>query len=297
MPEDPQLGAVPAREGSGEEATPGRDGWFRSPERLDVVDSTNRYLAERAREGAPEGSAVLAERQTAGRGRLGRRWIDAPGGSVLCSMLFRPVLPLDRWHLVSWVVALAARDACADAGGVDLSCKWPNDLQFGDRKVAGLLAETVVQPAGGPAPMTKPPALVVGIGINCNWPADWPSTDDPDARALTARATSLDRVAGRPIDREAVTDRLLDRVAERYSLLIASPHDSRGVGPVGLRGAASVAAEYRRNLATIGCPVRVELADESFTGTALDVDDGGRLLVDVGMCIRVISAGDIVHLR
>lgn len=302
MPEDPPLGAVPAREGSGEEATRGRHGWFRSPERLGVVDSTNRYLGDRAREGAPEGSSVLAERQTAGRGRLGRRWVDVAGGSVLCSVLFRPVLPLDRWHLLSWIVALAARDACADAGGVDLSCKWPNDLQFDDRKVAGLLAEALMPPttgdgparaaASGPAPGSAfAPALVVGIGINCNWPADWPSPDDPEARELTARATSLDRIAGRPIDSDAVADRLLDRVAQRYSSLLAS-----GLGPIGPIGAA-VASEYRRNLATIGCPVRVELADETFTGTALDVDDGGRLLVDVGACIRSISAGDIVHLR
>jgi BirA family biotin operon repressor/biotin-[acetyl-CoA-carboxylase] ligase len=287
MPEDPQLGAVPAHEGSAEEATRRGRPWFRSPERLAVVDSTNRYLADKARDGAPEGSSVLADRQTSGRGRLGRRWVDVAGGSVLCSMLFRPVLPLDRWHLISWVVALAARDACADAAGVELSCKWPNDLQSGDRKVAGVLAEVVVERAGAPAPATSPaPALVVGIGINCNWPADWPASDDPDAPALKVRATSLDRLAGRAIDTQAVAERLLDRVAQRYSALLALP-----------TGATAAAAEYRRNLATIGRPVRVELADESFTGTALDVDEDGRLLVDVGMCIRPVAAGDVVHLR
>jgi BirA family biotin operon repressor/biotin-[acetyl-CoA-carboxylase] ligase len=293
MPEDRRLRVVPIREGSGEEASPGRDGWFRSPVQLEVVDSTNRYLAERAREGAAEGSSVLAERQTAGRGRLGRRWVDVAGGSVLCSMLFRPAFPVERWNLVSWVVALAARDACADAAGVDLSLKWPNDLQFGERKVAGVLAEAVVSPTGA----APPPALVVGIGINCNWPADWPSShdpDDPDARGLIAQATSLDRIAGRPVDRDAVVDRLLDRVAQRYSSLIAS-----GPRPAAIDSmrAASVAAEYRRNLATIGRLVRVELADESFTGTAVDVDDGGRLFVDVGACIRSVAAGDVVHLR
>jgi len=219
-------------------------------------------------------------------------------------MLFRPAFSLDSWHLISWVVALAARDACGDAGGVDLSCKWPNDLQFGDRKVAGLLAEVVVSPAevvvspAGPPSSSPAPALVVGIGINCNWPAEWPLPDDSDARELNARATSLDRVAGRPIDRDAVADRLLDRVAQRYSALIGSP--PAPIGPplsAGPPGAASVAAEYRRNLATIGSLVRIELPDESFTGTALDVDNGGRLLVDVGACVRTISAGDVVHLR
>lgn len=281
MPEDPQLGAVPAREGSAEQATRGGRGWFRSPEHLDVVDSTNRFLAQSARDGAPEGSSVLAERQTAGRGRLGRRWVDVAGGSVLCSMLFRPVLPLERWHLVSYLVALAARDACADGAGVEVTVKWPNDLHSGGRKVAGLLAEVVEPP--GPE---RAPALVVGVGINCNWPADWPPPEDPDAGALTLRATSLGRVAGRRVDRDIVSARLLDRVAQRYSALLTSPS-----------GATSLMGEYRRNLATIGCPVRVELADESFAGTALDVDDGGRLLVDVGMCIRTVAAGDVVHLR
>jgi BirA family biotin operon repressor/biotin-[acetyl-CoA-carboxylase] ligase len=196
-------------------------------------------------------------------------------------MLFRPVTAVERWHLVSCVVALAARDACADAAGVEVACKWPNDLQSGNRKVAGLLAE-VVDPAAGSG---LPPALVVGIGINCNWPEDWPPPDDAEAGEL-ARATSLDRVAGRPIDRDAVAARLLDRVAQRYGALVSTP-----------LGGSAVMSEYRRNLATIGSLVQVELADESFTGTALDVDDGGRLLVDVGMCVRSIAAGDVVHLR
>jgi BirA family biotin operon repressor/biotin-[acetyl-CoA-carboxylase] ligase len=79
---------------------------------------------------------------------------------------------------------------------------------------------------------------------------------------------------------------LLDRVTQRYAALCDSPP-----------GEVALSTEYRRNLATIGSRVRVELADESFTGTALDVDDGGRLLVDVGMCVRSVAAGDVVHLR
>jgi BirA family biotin operon repressor/biotin-[acetyl-CoA-carboxylase] ligase len=215
----------------------------------------------------------------------------------LCSVLFSPAVAVERWHIFSWLVALAARDACADAAGVDVSFKWPNDLQVGERKVAGLLAEVVRPPAGGaatagagrtvaaPSP-ALPPALVVGVGINCNWPADWPPKDDPDAAEISARGTSLNRAAGLPVDRDAVADRLLDRVAQRYSALTTSP-----------TGAQSLVAEYRRNLSTVGQVVRVELADESFVGTALDVNDEGLLLVDVGACIRIVAAGDVVHLR
>src|SRR5579875_1841362 len=83
-------------------------GWrpFRTPVRLEEIGSTNTELVARARAGAPEGTVLLAERQTAGRGRLGRRWLDHPGGSVLCSVLFRPAWPTDRLFLAGWVVAL-----------------------------------------------------------------------------------------------------------------------------------------------------------------------------------------------
>jgi BirA family biotin operon repressor/biotin-[acetyl-CoA-carboxylase] ligase len=276
---------------------------FRSPVRLHVVDSTNRYLADLARDGAAEGTSVLADSQTAGRGRLGRRWVDAAGGSVLCSVLFRPEMPPESWHLLSWLVALAARDACADAAGVELTCKWPNDLEARGRKVAGLLAEVAWSPPAQPAPLgagaagpvkgnagpatgNAGPAVVVGVGINCNWPADWPRRDDPDAAAIAAGATSLDRIAGRPVDRDAVADRLLDRVAQRDLALEERPNAAR-----------SLSAEYRRNLSTIGLLVRVELPGETFVGRALDVNDEGHLLVDVGACVRTVSAGDVVHVR
>jgi BirA family biotin operon repressor/biotin-[acetyl-CoA-carboxylase] ligase len=168
-------------------------------------------------------------------------------------------------------------------------CKWPNDLEAGGRKVAGLLAEVAWPPAVGtaaPAVGTAAPAVIVGVGINCNWPADWPPRDDPDAAAIAAGATSLDRVAGRPVDPDAVAERLLDRVAQRYLALDERPNAAR-----------SLSAEYRRNLSTIGQLVRVELAGETFVGRALDVNDAGHLLVDVGACVRTVSAGDVVHVR
>ncbi len=284
------------RQGSAEQANrPGPESPFVAPVRLDVVDSTNRYLAELASAGAPEGTSVLAEAQSAGRGRLGRRWIDVPGGSVLCSVLFRPPMPVERWHLCSVLVMLAARRACADVAGVELSCKWPNDLLATEKspaaekfpaagkKVAGLLAELVAVPSG-----EAPGALVVGIGVNCNWPAVWPP--GPDATdsdgAQLHRATSLDRLAGRPVDRDAVAAALLAGVADRYSELRAGPEAER-----------RLMADYRRHLSTIGRLVRIDLGTESVTGTALDLDDDGHLLVDVGACLRIVAAGDVVHLR
>jgi BirA family biotin operon repressor/biotin-[acetyl-CoA-carboxylase] ligase len=246
------------------------------------MGSTNSELAARAAAGAPEGTVLLADRQTAGRGRLGRRWVDHPGGSVLCSILFRPAWAAERWHLAGWVVALAAIDAVREETGVECRCKWPNDLLAPDgKKLAGVLAEV------------NPPthALVVGIGINCNWPEEFPAPGQPDAQEIAARATSLDRITGRRVDRDALAEAMLRHVARRWP-----PLDPSARVP-DARAAAALAREYRVACSTIGSLVNVELPSEQVSGRALDIDDGGRLLVDVGSCIRTIETGDVVHLR
>lgn len=231
--------------------------------------------------GAPEGTVLLAEAQSAGRGRLGRRWIGEPGASVLCSILFRPAIPVERYYLAGWTVALAAADACSEVAGVACSCKWPNDLLGGEdgRKLAGVLSE--VGDAG---------ALVVGIGLNCALPAVPAVPAGVAEPPELARATSLERLAGRPVDRDAVATSMLEAVARRWAPLAAA-------GPAGRHAEAALRREYRLSCSTIGALVQVELAGETFTGRALDVDDDGRLLVDVGSCIRSVGAGDVIHLR
>ena len=112
------------------------------------------------------------------------------------------------------------------------------------------------------------PAVVVGIGINVNWDTEVPNG-----------GIAANQVAGRPVDLEALLSTLLDRLSARYG-------DWDGV-----------ARDYRRGSATIGREVRVEVADESFTGTASDITDDGHLLVDVGVCLRTVTAGDVIHLR
>jgi BirA family biotin operon repressor/biotin-[acetyl-CoA-carboxylase] ligase len=251
---------------------------FAEAEHLDEVDSTNRYLADAALAGAAEGRAVVARRQTAGRGRLGRQWLDVPGGSFLCSLLFRPPLPAASWQLVAWTVALSAREAIEAVTGVKTSFKWPNDLLVGDAKVAGVLGE-----------LAPPDGLVVGIGVNCNWPPDWPPSE------LAGRATALGRVSGSPVDLSALEKEFLAGVSERYRRLLSGEH-------------GEIAAEYRRGLSTLGRMVRVELPSEQIVGRAVDLDEEGHLLVEVAgaetedgggptTSIRPVSAGDVVHLR
>ncbi|MGD1011004.1 MAG: biotin--[acetyl-CoA-carboxylase] ligase [Acidimicrobiales bacterium] len=282
------------------------------PERLDVVDSTNRYLVDLAKAGVPggleipEGYAVVAESQSAGRGRRDRTWEAPAGSAVLCSILFRPDLGPDELHLVTWAVALAAVQACRITSGVDLSLKWPNDLialeePLGDapgsgarsrdaeRKVAGILAEALTHRGDEDSGETtgKPAGIVVGIGINVNWPPDWPpvGSTDPALADIAARATSLDRLAGHPVDKRELVDHFL-RGAGRWNEMLASS-----------RGRRSVVNDYRLACATIGQEVRVELENETVAGVALDVDNAGHLLVSTETGPRTIAAGDVVHVR
>lgn len=224
--------------------------------RLAEVDSTNRAALHLARSGASEGLVVVADRQTAGRGRRGRTWEAAARSSLLVSVLLRPELSPERLHLAAAVAALAASDACAAGAGFRPGLKWPNDLVVGDRKLAGVLAEV------------EGDAVVVGVGLNVAASAPWPEG-----------AVAAEEVAGRAVAVDALLDAFLSSLAAR-----------RGDW-------SAVASAYRRACTTIGRVVRVELGDETFTGTAADVSDDGHLLVDVGMCLRSVAAGDVVHLR
>lgn len=231
------------------------------------MGSTNDVALDHARRGAPEGLVVVADVQRSGRGRRGRSWLAPAGSSLLVSVLLRPELPPERLHLGVAAVALAAADACAAVAGVRPGLKWPNDLVVGDAKLGGVLAEVE---AG---------AVVVGLGLNVAWdsssPAPSPSPSPP------AGAVDLAGASGRVVDRDALLAGLLDALAAR----------------VGGGEWAGVASAYRAACATLGRRVRVELDDESFTGTAADVADDGALLVDVGACLRTVSAGEVVHLR
>ena len=222
------------------------------------VDSTNRVALDLARSGAPEGVVVVAGTQTAGRGRRGRTWEAAPGSSLLASVLLRPALEGRRLHLAVAVVSLAAADACEAGAGFRPGLKWPNDLVVGDRKLAGVLAEV------------EGDAVVVGVGLNVSSSAPWPPG-----------AVSAEETAGRPVSVDGLLDVFLSSLGKRYG---------SGDWP-------AVASDYRRACTTLGRVVRVDLADESFTGAAADVSDDGHLLVDVGMCLRTVASGDVVHLR
>jgi BirA family transcriptional regulator, biotin operon repressor / biotin---[acetyl-CoA-carboxylase] ligase len=236
---------------------------------LDEVDSTNTYVRGQVRLGVPEGLVVAADHQTAGRGRLDRRWESPAGANLLASVLLRPDRLGADVHLCTAAVALAGADACRALSGVDPVLKWPNDLLVGEAKLAGILAEAEFD---GPSLV----AVVVGIGINVAWPGP-----------AEVGGTCLDdvRLTAQPVDRRQLLQHLLAGLAFRRPLL-----DD-------VAGRSRLADEVRRRCATVGQTVRVTLAGEEVTGVARAIDDAGRLLVETEAGIRAVQAGDVVHVR
>jgi BirA family biotin operon repressor/biotin-[acetyl-CoA-carboxylase] ligase len=255
-----------------EAVTGGADGLWTS---VRIVASTGSTNADLLAGGGPEGQVLVAEEQTAGRGRAGRTWVSQPGASLTFSVLLRPasVPPSARgWLPLLTGVAVAA--GVRSAAGVAASLKWPNDVLVGDRKLAGILAEQA--PDGD--------AVVVGVGLNVATPR----------RALPVSpaglpATSL-LVEGADVGREALLVEILRHLERCYLAFRADPDPVR----------SGLLAQYRAACATLGRQVRVELpADRVLAGTAEDIDPAGRLLVRPANAAAAtpVSAGDVIHLR
>jgi BirA family transcriptional regulator, biotin operon repressor / biotin---[acetyl-CoA-carboxylase] ligase len=223
--------------------------------------------AELAAEGAPEGTIVLADHQTAGRGRLGRVWTAPPGSSLMLSVVLRPELPPARAWAVAAVAGVALADAALALGVPGVALKWPNDLLLGGRKAAGLLAEA------------RTGVVLLGMGVNVTQTA----ADLPPE--LRARATSLSAAAGRPVERAALLAAWGMRFEAGYRDLVT--------------GGRALLPAWRGHLATLGQEVRVDrVGREPLTGRAVDVGPGGELIVRLpDGAMATVSAGDVEHLR
>lgn len=251
--------------------------------------STNADALASAQAGASDGLVVVADHQTAGRGRRDRGWQASPGRALLVSVLVRPSLAPADAHLVTTAMGVAAAEASEALVGVPVRLKWPNDVvvlagagaggsEVGAapvRKLGGILAESIVE---GSALR----AVVVGLGLN----VDWPEGPPPELRG---RAQALAQVAGRPVDREDLLVGLLTRLEGWLA------HVDQGRG-------RRLLARYRELSATIGARVRVEQVEGWFEGRALDVDGDGHLLVlpdeaPAGSAPRPVAVADVVHLR
>jgi BirA family transcriptional regulator, biotin operon repressor / biotin---[acetyl-CoA-carboxylase] ligase len=250
--------------------------------------STNADALALARDGAGEGVVVVADHQTAGRGRYDRAWVAPRGGSLLVSVLLRPPSPVASAATMATAVAMA--EAVEDTAGVSPGLKWPNDLvmrgEGGERKLAGILAEadwpaSATISAGWRQPSAHDRAVVVvGVGLNVSWPED-----DEAIREVADTAVALDWVTPAPIDRVDLLVAFLRRLEHHYGQLVRD-------------GPRAAMDEWRRRSATLGRRVRVDLGVDDVEGTAVDVTPEGHLVVEaLGGQARTFAVGDVVHLR
>jgi BirA family transcriptional regulator, biotin operon repressor / biotin---[acetyl-CoA-carboxylase] ligase len=223
------------------------------------VGSTNDLASAMADRNAAEGLVVLADRQTAGRGRLGRTWASPGGAGVYASVVLRPSVTAAT--LLTIAAGVAVAEGIASATGLSPHVKWPNDVQVGGRKLAGILAEGAVG------------HVVLGIGINVQ-SAAFP----PD---VAARATSIEAELSRPVDRGLVLAECLAALASRYREL------QNG------RGRQVVDAWRRRAAPMLGRPVEWESAGTHLVGLAENIDDEGALIVKVGAQTQKIRSGEV----
>jgi BirA family biotin operon repressor/biotin-[acetyl-CoA-carboxylase] ligase len=245
--------------------------WWAAADVVATSGSTNADLVAAARAGAPEATVLVAEHQTAGRGRMGRSW-QAPARSALTlSVLVRPGVPARRWTWLPLLAGVAVAEAVERATGVEARLKWPNDVVVADRKLAGILLERAETPAG--------PAAVVGLGLNVSLGAD---------ELPVPTATSLLLEGALTVDRQP----LLLAVLRTFEALYLAWSGTDGDPAAGLQ------ASYVRRCATLGQRVRVDLPDGTVaTGDAESVDAGGRLVIAAAAGRRALGAGDVVHVR
>jgi BirA family transcriptional regulator, biotin operon repressor / biotin---[acetyl-CoA-carboxylase] ligase len=238
--------------------------WF------EELGSTNDRAKELADEGAEHGTIVIAEAQTAGRGRRGRSWASPPRRNLYFSVVLRPDLPPARAPEITLVASIALCDALRNAG-VAAGIKWPNDVLASGRKIAGVLTELAAEP-------DRVHWLVVGAGVNVNARLE----DFPEE--LRAEATSI------LIERDQAAPRALFAVACFTALEDwLDRHAEEGFGPI--------RAAWRERSVTLGREVVVKADGREIVGTAEDIDDAGALLVRTAAGVERILAGDVALLR
>ncbi|GBC86997.1 Bifunctional ligase/repressor BirA [bacterium HR12] len=232
-----------------------------APVRFDeVTRSTQETAAELAAAGAPEWTLVAAGHQTAGRGRLGRTWLDAPG-ALLFSLVLRPAVPPERAALLTLLAGAAMAETLGGLAGTAVGCRWPNDLLVDGAKIGGILATSSLVDG-------EIEHVVLGIGVNLGSAP----TGVPDAGALEG------------VDAAEALGAFLERFAEGYG------RAGSGLGP-------SVLERYRPLCTTLGRPVRARtVGGELVEGVAEDVDELGGLLVRTPAGRRTVRFGEVEHL-
>lgn len=239
---------------------------------VEVVEhtgSTNADVVQAAASGLPEGLVVVAEHQSAGRGRVGRAWEAPPRSGLTFSVLLRPPAETrPQWGWLPLLTGLAVAAAAERIGAIEARLKWPNDVLVGERKLAGILAEV------------SGDAVVVGVGLNVSLRED---------ELPVPNATSLALEGALVVDRDPVLRAVLRELARTYGEWRAAGADATRAG---------LLAAYRGMCATLGRDVTVHLPDGATrSGRAVAVDETGQLVLDTPDGRVTLAAGDVVHVR
>lgn len=219
---------------------------------LEEVTSTNVLMAELVPDTLSAGTVILADHQTAGRGKQDRPWFSIPGSGLCLSVLLQPRRPIEESYQITPLVAVAVADAIAAIAGVDVGIKWPNDILVDGRKLCGILCELVLQPDG------ETGHVIVGIGLN----VAASSSEMPDI--IRQISTSVSDVAGRNIDRLELLEGLLKALEARFL-------DWEN------NGFASIRNEWIRRSCTLGQRVTIDASGEKASGIAVDLCPDGSL--------------------
>ena len=269
-------------------------GLWREVRVVEETGSTNADLLAEARSGAREGLVLVAEDQTSGHGRMGRRWISAPRRALTFSVLLRPAVPAGLLGWAPLLAGVAVASALQRAAGVDARLKWPNDVLVDGAKIAGILAErwgtAVVIGTGinvlqrrGELPVPTATSLLVAQAAG-------PGPDAARAAEVRGTAPAESPTAGVDI-RERLLAAVLDDLAHWYRAWLDQPQPGDADG-CGLR------EEYLRRSGTVGAAVTVMLpGGQNLTGMAAGIDAAGRLEIRTPTGLVQVSAGDVVHLR
>ena len=237
---------------------------------FDAIDSTNDYALKLAKEGAKEGTVVLSESQSKGKGRLGRSWFSPSGANIYLSIILRPQMPTSQIPLLTFAAAIAVAKAIRNAANLDADIKWPNDILIRGKKVAGILSEMGAE-------KDKVNFAIVGIGINVN-------LDKKDIPLeLIDKATSIKIESNSLIDRTNLICRIIENLEEWYNLF-----ERKGIN--------DIIKEWKRLAITIGRDVKVQSGNSFVEGRAVDIDENGALLIkDRDGIIQRVLSGDIMQ--
>jgi BirA family transcriptional regulator, biotin operon repressor / biotin---[acetyl-CoA-carboxylase] ligase len=232
---------------------------------FDSIDSTNNCAKAVAGCGAKEGTIIIAEHQTAGKGRLGRQWEANPNENLIFSIVLRPRLSPDATNLLPLYVAVALSQAIERMTGLTVECKWPNDLLINNRKVAGVLIEASTKNGGIEH-------VVIGVGVNVN--------QHRFAGELQSKATSLKLALGREVDRAALFQEILSSLESNYNSIMSD-------------GLQSIVPTWLSRSSMVNRKISVSERGTVISGIVKGLSNEGGLVLKTATAERTLYAGDV----